>query len=110
MNTNWLKQLCLINPLIILQLASCSDTHEQQPIHNKPDNSITIVAVGDIMLGGTAQEILIEEGYDYPFKHVHPLLADADIVIGNLEGPLTPICNSSMNLDKTMFFDHLLKK
>lgn len=70
-------------------LASCS---QQTPLYTprpSPENSITLVAVGDIMLGGTAEEIMLKNGYDYPFKHTRQLLSNAEIVIGNLEGPLT---------------------
>jgi poly-gamma-glutamate synthesis protein (capsule biosynthesis protein) len=41
------------------------------------------------MLGGTAEEIMLKNSYDYPFKHTRHLLSNADIVLGNLEGPLT---------------------
>lgn len=41
------------------------------------------------MLGGTAGPELRALGYDYPFVHVGPVLRQAHIVIGNLEGPLT---------------------
>lgn len=99
------KPLLLPIMVILFNLNACSnETERSQYTQNLPKNSTTIVAVGDIMLGGTAQEILIKEGYDYPFKHVKPLLSNADIVIGNLEGPLTSICNSSMELDKEYVF------
>ena len=68
-----------------------------------PPNSISLVAVGDIMLGGTAEEVLIDKGYDYPFAKVEHLLNDADIVIGNLEGPLTNLCESTLE-DKEYLF------
>ncbi len=91
--------------LLLLSLSSCTKAPEKsQYARQQPDNSISIVAVGDIMLGGSAQEVLLKEGYDYPFKYISPLLTDADIVIGNLEGPLTSICNSSMDLDKKYVF------
>lgn len=51
--------------------------------------AIRVVAVGDIMLGGSAAPILAERGYDYPFARLSPLLAAAEVVFGNLEGPLT---------------------
>lgn len=51
--------------------------------------ALTIAAVGDIMLGGTAGPELKQLGYDYPFVHVRPLWADSALVVGNLEGPLT---------------------
>lgn len=50
---------------------------------------VQIVAVGDIMLGGTATPELARFGYDYPFARVRSLLGRADVVFGNLEGPLT---------------------
>jgi len=99
------KTLLLYSISILLALASCSDdTKKNQYRLSLPENSTTIVAVGDIMLGGTAQEVLMKEGYGYPFKHVAPLFNNADIAIGNLEGPLTSICNSEMALDKEYVF------
>jgi len=89
----------------LLLLNACTDEIEKSEYTlNRPKSSITLVAVGDIMLGGSAQEVLLKEGYNYPFKKTAPLLAYADIVIGNLEGPLTSICNSSMDLDKQYVF------
>ncbi len=41
------------------------------------------------MLGGSAAPELATRGYEYPFVHVRPLLQAADVVFGNLEGPLT---------------------
>ena len=81
-----------------LHLVACTPQNDNTP----PPNSITLIAVGDIMLGGTAEEILLENSYDYPFKKVQHLLNDADIVIGNLEGPLTTACEST--LDKEYLF------
>ena len=51
--------------------------------------AIQLAAVGDIMLGGSAAPELRREGYDYPFALVQPILGQADVVFGNLEGPLT---------------------
>ena len=48
-----------------------------------------VAAVGDIMLGGSAEPEMQKYGYDYPFEQVRPLLKQAQIVFGNLEGPLT---------------------
>lgn len=50
---------------------------------------ITLAAVGDIMLGGTATQELAQFGYDYPFERVAALLRGASLTFGNLEGPLT---------------------
>ncbi|MBI3547248.1 MAG: CapA family protein [Gammaproteobacteria bacterium] len=48
-----------------------------------------IAAVGDIMLGGSATPEMQKYGYDYPFELLSPILKQAQIVFGNLEGPLT---------------------
>ncbi|MCR4305062.1 MAG: CapA family protein [Gallionella sp.] len=50
---------------------------------------IVISAVGDIMLDGTARPVLTEQGYDYPFAQMRQYFSDAQIVFGNVEGPLT---------------------
>jgi poly-gamma-glutamate synthesis protein (capsule biosynthesis protein) len=41
------------------------------------------------MLGGSAAPEMIKFGYDYPFADVRAVLHGADVVFGNLEGPLT---------------------
>jgi len=57
-----------------------------QPI---PTPRFSIVGVGDIMLAGTAGPELERYGFDYPFEKTRAILSSADVVLGNLEGPLT---------------------
>lgn len=47
----------------------------------------SLMAVGDMMLGGRTRHVIATYGADYPFEAVLPLLRRADIVLGNLEGP-----------------------
>src|SRR6195256_1846500 len=49
---------------------------------------LSLIVVGDIMLGGRARRRIKEHGRDYPFGAVLPILRRAPIVLGNLEGPL----------------------
>jgi hypothetical protein len=49
---------------------------------------LSLIVVGDIMLGGRARHPIKEHGRDYPFGAVLPILQRAPIVLGNLEGPL----------------------
>src|SRR6267378_8492341 len=49
---------------------------------------LSLIAVGDIMIGGRARRRIKEYGPDYPFSAVQPILRRAPIVLGNLEGPL----------------------
>ena len=64
---------------------------------DKPYSEFRIAAVGDIMLGGTAAPEMQKYGYDYPFEQVRKLLKQAQIVFGNLEGPLTDGGTSEVN-------------
>ncbi len=50
---------------------------------------VVVASVGDMLLGDRAQKKLDRHGYDYPFRKVASLLADADVVMGNLEAPIT---------------------
>jgi poly-gamma-glutamate synthesis protein (capsule biosynthesis protein) len=50
--------------------------------------TLTLAFVGDIMMGGSAAHKLKTEGADSFFTATAPLLQQADITMGNLEGPL----------------------
>src|SRR5262245_17732918 len=54
---------------------------QTEPVH--------VFLVGDVMLGDQARKTLDQQGYDHPFQNLRPLFEDADLVAGNLEGPLT---------------------
>ena len=61
----------------------------------EPSPAIRVAAVGDIMMGTTFPEpILPPEDGATLFRSVAPLLAGYDVVIGNLEGPLTDLPRS----------------
>lgn len=50
---------------------------------------VVINAVGDIMLAGSGEKTYRKHGYDYPFKATREILQQGDILLGNLEAPLT---------------------
>jgi len=58
---------------------------------NSPDNGeATMVFVGDIMLSRGIGKIMAEQNnWLYPFEHVREYLQKADLVFGNLEGPIS---------------------
>ena len=60
------------------------------PVAAEPD-SITLVATGDLLLGGSAEATVNKHGYDYPFLDISDILRSADIAMANLEAPLTPV-------------------
>ncbi len=53
---------------------------------NEPHFSL--MAVGDVMLGGRSRSVLKSHGTAYPFEATLPLLRRSDIVLANLEGPV----------------------
>jgi poly-gamma-glutamate synthesis protein (capsule biosynthesis protein) len=63
---------------------------------------LKVIAVGDMMLDGTARPVLQENGYDHPFVEVRKFFDGAHVVIGNLEGPLTT--RGTPEQDKTYVF------
>ena len=56
---------------------------------NAEGDELTIAAVGDIMLGHRAEPFLKQFGPAYPFVNVQPTLDRADLVVGNLESPIS---------------------
>lgn len=51
-------------------------------------DEVSMVFVGDLMLGRYVGSTLAARGYDTAFESVRPLLESADLAVGNLEGPL----------------------
>ncbi len=64
-------------------------------------DSITVIAVGDIMMGTTYPEVRLppDDGAEI-FKNVAPILSAADLTLGNLEGPLTDIGICTKKVEK----------
>lgn len=48
----------------------------------------TVLFVGDIMLDRSVEELINKNGINYPFEKITDFLKGADIVFGNLEGPI----------------------
>jgi gamma-polyglutamate biosynthesis protein CapA len=59
---------------------------EQQIENKKP---IKIFFVGDLMLDRYIREIAQKKGYPYIFEKIRGHLKEADLVVANLEGPIT---------------------
>lgn len=49
---------------------------------------VSILAVGDIMLGRYVQTLMEKKGEDYPFEKIGDLFDGHDVVLANLEGPI----------------------
>lgn len=56
----------------------------------QPPKSVSLIAVGDVMLSRNVAAKMKANGADYPFLNVKDFLKTGDIVFGNLETPITP--------------------
>jgi len=77
-------------------LAACSDGIEppdlapvKRPVPRDQSRPVRLVAVGDILLADAAQDVLDRAGYDYPFRYLRGSMPEHDLLLGNLEGPIT---------------------
>ena len=101
----WLATVAAVCLLAALAMA-CADDGESQPPTAVPivtatpaateqpsppavEPTITLAAVGDVMLGHTVAEAIGRYGADYPFQQVAAALREADIAFANLEVPIT---------------------
>lgn len=58
---------------------------------------VTFIAVGDIMLARTVEQKMLQyDDWLYPFRETYHVTSNADLVFGNLEGPLIkgPLVNA----------------
>ncbi len=57
---------------------------------------VTVIAVGDMMFDRYIRQVANKKGEEFLFSCIDPLLKKADLVIGNLEGPITTLPSTSM--------------
>lgn len=60
----------------------------EEDLRARGDPPLSVIAVGDILIGDRAKGVIRQRGPDYPFEAVLPILRRSSIVLGNLEGPL----------------------
>lgn len=61
------------------------------------ENLIKILFVGDMMFDRYVRQISDRNGYDFVFQKIEGLLSGNDLVVGNLEGPITDNKSVSVN-------------
>ncbi|RMD95278.1 MAG: CapA family protein [Calditrichaeota bacterium] len=60
---------------------------ESVRIAEREKNYLHVLAGGDVMVGHWTLDFLQQEGADYPFRRLKPVLGNAEIVFANLEAP-----------------------
>lgn len=69
-------------------------------VASKSENSIKILFVGDMMFDRYVRQVSDRNGYGFVFQKVDSLFRGNDLVVGNLEGPITG--NKSVSVDSKM--------
>ena len=77
-----------IEPPEVIQIPSKTQAITLTPSAT-PSKRVTMVAVGDIMLGRSIGTLIEADGPTAPFIFTYETLSKADITIGNLECPIT---------------------
>ncbi|MGE5372646.1 MAG: CapA family protein [Solirubrobacterales bacterium] len=72
----------------LAQQAPMAGTSQPLP-KQESTNTVTLLAVGDIMLARSLNTLTLRYGDDYPFVEIQALLRDADLTFGNLESPIS---------------------
>ncbi|MFM9277904.1 CapA family protein [Paenibacillus jiagnxiensis] len=57
--------------------------------HTTGSDGVILNFVGDMQFSGKVEQLLQEEGYDYPYKRLGSLFKSDDLTVGNLETPVT---------------------
>lgn len=72
----------------LIGLVSPVVTYAAAPFTQEPARA-ELLFVGDIMLDRTIRATIDEKGGDFIFSCIDPILQSADVVVANLEGPVT---------------------
>jgi len=88
--------LGLTVPLLTFVFSSCwGDVADEdwrppaRPEALRQTRPVRVVAVGDILLGAESQRRLDKNGYNWPLSRLGKTVAGHDLLVGNLEGPIT---------------------
>lgn len=99
MNTKGKYPVIIISILLVLLSAGLLFS----PFRGNTENTVTLVAVGDILLDRGVRTQLEAHGYGYPYVQVKGFLQAADIAFANLECPLTMGGTPAIK-DRTLIF------
>ncbi len=97
-----MKKILIVLIVVIVGLAMISlfrtDKQIYQSVYREtPREKVRILFVGDLMFDRTIRTIAEEKDYDYLFSCISDYLQGFDLVIGNLEGPITNEVSISRN-------------
>lgn len=91
-----MKRLLIFSSILFFfsanNLASANENNPPIPPLKKGGEAgfeASLIAVGDVMIGGHVKEFTNQFGFDYPFEATKDILQNADLTFCNLEGPIS---------------------
>lgn len=84
-----MKQLCLYLILLFCAVSADSTAVESNGAESKSSDTVTVIAVGDIMVTSRGTAFLDQTGIKYPLDSVRHELK-GDLLFGNQEAPIGP--------------------
>ena len=85
-----LKYTAIVLPILIIVLVVTSwlgRTKDVEVVASKPNDTLTMSMVGDVMMGRYVEEVTDSHGFDYLFRYMKPYFNASDYVSGNYEHP-----------------------
>lgn len=86
--------ICIGFLLSIVPVAEATYVQVMRPLTLR--HEATVLFGGDMMFDRTIRTTIDEKGGDYIFSCLDPILRDADLVVANLEGPITSTSSVSV--------------
>jgi gamma-polyglutamate biosynthesis protein CapA len=82
-----------------LAAPSPKDNDLEAGLPSKPSSKIKILFLGDMMFDRYIRQVAEKHGYNFLFQGTDNLLKGNDLVVGNLEGPITDNQSKSVNTE-----------
>ncbi len=85
----WACLCCYIVSSVVLISILEGQESQTANLNQTQKRAISLIAVGDLMMGGSALSIFSQNGSDYAFDSLRIFLKSADLTMANLEAPFT---------------------
>ncbi|MCR2806523.1 CapA family protein [Paenibacillus soyae] len=66
-----------------------SSMPEEEPVDGEAEERVSLSFVGDMLPGEYIADIMAQNGYDFPYQKALLYLSEPDLMVGNLELPIT---------------------
>ena len=92
-NTSVFRWACLccyiVSSVILVSILEGQEDNQTTNLNQTQKRAISLIAVGDLMMGGSALSVFRHNGPGYAFDSLRTFLKSADVTMANLEAPFT---------------------